>query len=196
MLESMIHNATPTRAEITDVANAVFDGTSAIMLSGETAMGDHPARVVKVMSKIATQAENDAFEMNAYSGIKHDTETADTANAICDAACTTARDVNAKAIIAVTKTGHTARRMSKFRPSTPIVAATPSVKTYNQLALSWGVYPVLALSQPDFDRLLQHAIDCAKQIDLVSIGDQVVIVGGLPLDSPGNTNIIKIEQIS
>ena len=193
MLESMIHNATPTRAEITDVANAVFDGTSAIMLSGETAMGDHPARVVKVMSKIATQAENDAFEMNAYSGIKHDTETADTANAICDAACTTARDVNAKAIIAVTKTGHTARRMSKFRPKEAIVASTPELKTFHQLSLSWGVYPVLALNQEDEESLFRHAVDCAKQIDVVEEGDRVVISAGIP--TTGHTNILKVATV-
>ena len=193
MLESMIHNATPTRAEITDVANAVFDGTSAIMLSGETAMGDHPARVVKVMAKIATQAENDAFEMNAYEGIKYDSESSDTANAICDAACTTARDVDAKAIIAVSKTGHTARRVSKFRPKEAIVASTPEVKTFHQLSLSWGVYPVLALSQDDEESLFRHAIDCAKQIDVVEKGDRVVIAAGVP--TSGSANILKVAVV-
>lgn len=192
MLESMIHNATPTRAEITDVANAVFDGTSAIMLSGETAMGDHPARVVKVMAKIAKQAEKDAFEMDAYSGIKYDTE-ADTANAICDAACTTARDVNAKAIIAVSKTGHTARRVSKFRPKEAIVASTPEVKTFHQLSLSWGVYPVLALNQDDEESLFRHAIDCAKQIDVVDTGDRVVIAAGVP--TSGSANMLKVAVV-
>ena len=193
MLESMIHNATPTRAEITDVANAVFDGTSAIMLSGETAMGDHPARVVKVMAKIATQAENDAFEMNAYEGIKYDSESSDTANAICDAACTTAHDVDAKAIIAVSKTGHTARRVSKFRPKEAIVASTPEVKTFHQLSLSWGVYPVLALSQDDEESLFRHAIDCAKQIDVVEKGDRVVIAAGVP--TSGSANILKVAVV-
>jgi len=119
----------------------------------------------------------------------------DTTNAMCDAACTTAKDLQAKAIVALTMTGRSARRMSKFRPSTPIVAATPSIKTYNQLALSWGVYPVLAKPQTSFDSLFLHAIDCAKQIDLVSVGDQVVIVGGVPIDTPGNTNIIKVETV-
>ena len=193
MLESMIHNATPTRAEITDVANAVFDGTSAIMLSGETAMGDHPARVVKVMAKIAKQAEKDAFEMDAYSDIKYDTEATDTANAICDAACTTARDVNAKAIIAVSKTGHTARRVSKFRPKEAIVASTPELKTFHQLSLSWGVYPVLALNQEDEESLFRHAIDCAKQIDIVEEGDRVVIAAGIP--TSGHTNILKVAIV-
>ena len=194
MLESMIEHPNPTRAEITDVANAVFDGTSAVMLSGETAVGKYPLRAIEVMAKVAHQAERDVFDLKGFDE-NYIIDYSDTTNAMCDAACTTARDLQAKAIVALTMTGRSARRMSKFRPSTPIVAATPSVKTYNQLALSWGVYPVLALSQPDFDRLLQHAIDCAKQIDLVSVGDQVVIVGGLPLDTPGNTNIIKVETV-
>lgn len=128
MLESMIHSLTPTRAEITDVANAVFDGTSAIMLSGETAMGDHPDKVVKTMAKIARQAENDALNLRVYDGIPHDNDIDDTTNAICDAACTTARDLNAKVIIAVTQSGHTARCVSKYRPDVPIVAPTPNSK--------------------------------------------------------------------
>lgn len=195
MLESMIHNATPTRAEITDVANAVFDGTSAIMLSGETAMGDHPARVVKVMAKIANQAEKDAFDMEVYRGIQYDTDLTDTTNAICDAACTTARDVEARAIIAVTKSGHTARRVSKFRPHEPIVAATPESKTFHQLSLSWGVYPVLALNQSNEESLFVHAVDCAKQIDVVKKGDCVVITAGVPVNTTGNTNLLKVAVV-
>ena len=195
MLESMIHNATPTRAEITDVANAVFDGTSAIMLSGETAMGDHPARVVKVMAKIASQAEKDAFDMNVYGGIQYDTDMSDTTNAICDAACTTARDVGARAIIAVTKSGHTARRVSKFRPHEPIVAATPEAKTFHQLSLSWGVYPVFALNQSNEESLFVHAVDCAKQIDVVKKGDCVVITAGVPVNTTGNTNLLKVAVV-
>ncbi len=195
MLESMIQNTTPTRAEITDVANAVFDGTSAVMLSGETAMGAHPALVVKVMSKIVEQAETDAFEMKAYSDIQYDIDFNDTTNAICDAACTTARDLHAKAIIAVTKEGTAARRMSKFRPDQPIVASTPDTKTYHQLALSWGVFPVLARSQDEFDVLLRHAIDCAKQIDVVSSGDTVVISAGAPLNISGLTNTLRVTTI-
>lgn len=195
MLESMIHSYTPTRAEITDVANAVFDGTSAVMLSGETAMGDHPDRVVEVMAKIAEQAEEDAFEMHVYKGIKHDIDSTDMTNAICDAACTTAKDLSAKAILAVTKSGHTARRMSKFRPEEPIVAATPEKKTFHQLAMTWGVYPVLALNQEDIERLFLHAIDCAKQIDLVSEGDKVVITAGAPLNTTGTTNLLKVQEV-
>ncbi len=195
MLESMISSYTPTRAEISDVANAVFDGTSAVMLSGETAMGAHPARVVEVMAKIVEQAEKDALEMKAYNGIRYDVDLNDVTNAICDAACTTARDLNCKAVIAVTYKGTTARRVSKFRPQEPIVASTPNVKTYHQLSLSWGVFPVLALDQDDEEKLFRHAIDCAKQIDLVAIGDTVVITAGVPLQMSGTTNILKVETV-
>ncbi len=196
MLESMISSPTPTRAEITDVANAVFDGTSAVMLSGETAAGKYPLEAIKTMAKIAEQAETDQFDI--YSDLRkilYDIDYSDTTSAVCDAASTTARDIKAKAIIAVTKSGQTARRMSKFRPEVPIVAATPSEKTFNQLALSWGVYPVLALYQNSYEDLMQHAVDCAKQIDIVKGGDLVVIAAGIPLDTPGSTNILKIETV-
>lgn len=195
MLETMIHATTPTRAEITDVANAVFDGTSAVMLSGETAMGDHPAHVVRVMSKIAVQAEKDALEMGVYEGVRYDSDFTDMTNAICDAACTTARDIRARAIIAVTKSGTTARRVSKFRPSEPIVAATPDNKTFHQLSMSWGVFPVLALDQDDTDSLFLHAIDCARQLDIVSANDKVVITAGVPLKLSGTTNLLKVQVV-
>ena len=195
MLETMIHSKTPTRAEITDVANAVFDGTSAVMLSGETAMGDHPAHVVDVMAKIVKQAESDAIALKVYEGVRYDSDIFDMTNAICDAACTTARDIKAKAIIAVTSSGTTARRVSKFRPSEAIVAATPNIKTYHQLALSWGVSPVLALVQDDTDKLFLHAIDCARRLDIVSKGDKVVITAGVPLRQSGTTNLLKVETV-
>ena len=197
MLDSMISNPTPTRAEITDVANAVFDGTSAVMLSGETAAGKFPLEAIKTMAKIAEQAETDQFDIysNDLNKIRYDIDYSDTTSAVCDAACTTAKDINAKAIIAVTKSGQTARRMSKFRPKVPIVAATPSEKTFNQLSLSWGVYPVLALYQNSYENLIRHAVDCAKQIDIVKSGDLVVIAAGIPLDTPGSTNMLKIEIV-
>ncbi len=191
MLDSMIHSTTPTRAEITDVANAVFDGTSAIMLSGETAAGEHPALVVEVMAKIAEQAEQDAFEMDIYRGMQYDNDTNDTTNAICDAACTTAKDVGATAIIAVTMSGYTARRMSKFRPQQAIIAATPNEKTFHQLALSWGVYPVTALYQPDANVLFDHAVACAKRYGLVHENDRVVIAAG----SEGYTDVLKVQTV-
>lgn len=194
MLESMITSTTPTRAEITDVANAVFDGTSAIMLSGETAAGRNPALVVRVMSRIAEQAERDALELGlsgSADGVENDAE--DTTNAICDAACTTARDIGARAIIALTKSGYTARRVSKFRPTQPIIAATPDEKTFHQLALSWGVYPVRALYQADEETMYRHAIDCAKMGGYVRAGDRVVITAG----GRGSvtSNALRLEEV-
>lgn len=197
MLDSMIYSPTPTRAEITDVANAVFDGTSAVMLSGETAAGKYPLEAISTMAKIAEQAERDQFEIfgKEKSDICYEMDSSDTTNALCDAACTTARDLNAKAIISVTMSGQTARQMSKFRPEFPVVAATPIPKTFHQLALSRGVYPVLALYQNSYDNLIIHAVDCAKQIDIVESGDVVVIAAGIPLDMPGSTNMLKIETV-
>ena len=165
------------------------------MLSGETATGDHPELVVQTMARIARQAERDAFEMDVYNGISFVEEVADVTNAICDAAATTARDVSAKAIIAVTTSGHTARRVSKFRPEQMIVAATPELKAYHQLALSWGVIPVLALHQNNTDALFTHAIDCAKQNDLVVTGDKAVITAGVPLGIEGTTNLLKVQIV-
>ena len=195
MLESMITNYSPTRAEITDVANAVFDGTSAVMLSGETTIGVNPVRVVEVMSKIVEQAEHDAFEMDAYGNLNYNFTAGDVTGAICDAACTTARDLHAKAVIAVTKSGDTARGVSKYRPYEHIVAATPELKTFHQLSLSWGVIPVHSIMQKDADSLFRHAIDCAKQIDIVSPGDVVVITSGIPVTLSGTTNILKVETV-
>ena len=194
MLESMVHSPDPTRAEITDVANAVFDGTSAVMLSGESATGQYPVRAVEVMAKIAEQAEQDAFALDAYKNL-HFSSTTNTTTAICYAACATAQDINAGAVVAVTQSGQTARSMSKFRPQVPIVAATPEDKTFHQLSLSWGVYPVKAVTQSSTDALFTHAIDCAKQIDLVTDGDMVVISGGVPLSTRGTTNTIKVQMV-
>ncbi len=191
MLESMIHSPTPTRAEITDIANAVFDGTSAIMLSGETAVGDHPAHVVRVMNKIATQAEKDAFDMDTFGDISYVNDVDDGTNAICDAACTMARDVNAKAIIAVTRSGYTAKRVSKFRPAQPIIATTPEEKTYHQLSMSWGVYPIKSLFQPDANVLFTHAVDCAKRYDYIKDNDRVVITAG----TDDSTDVLKLQIV-
>ena len=194
MLESMIHSNNPTRAEISDVANAVFDGTSAVMLSGESAIGINPPRVVKVMADIAERAEMDAFSMHTFDRFSTNTDTCDITGAICDATCRAALDLNATAIIAVTKNGETARLMSKYRPTIPVIGATPSKKTYNQLSLSWGVTPVLARYQATSDELFRHAVDCAKMIGLVKKGDRVVITAGIPLGISGTTNTLRVQR--
>ena len=147
------------------------------------------------MARIAHKAENDAFETDVFGEIKYDIDYSDITGALCDAACTTANDIKAKAIVTLTTTGKSARRMSKFRPLQPIVAATPRIKTFHQLALSWGVYPVLALEQDTTEKLFRHAVDCAKEIDLVYPGDLVVIAAGVPVATPGNTNMLKVEVV-
>lgn len=196
MLESMIANPTPTRAEITDVANAVFDGTSAVMLSGESAMGQYPAETVRVMSKIVIQAEQDMARINTYvRKSDYDMDVKDISNAIGHAACTTAQDLNAKAIIALTKSGYTAEKIAKFRPLQPIIAATPEKKTYHQLALAWDVYPVLTDYGDQLDPLLTQAVQESKKMGVVRESDVIVISAGLPLQVAGTTNLLRVETV-
>ena len=196
MLESMIENTTPTRAEITDVANAVFDGTSAIMLSGETAMGKHPALVVRTMAGIALQAERDAAALIPQTAVPAETPAKKPLLAICDAAVTMAKDLHAKVIVTFTASGLTARGISSFRPQQPIIATTPEVKTYHQLALSWGVYPVLSYIQSYADALFDEAVECAKKSGLASPGDMAVVTVGLPVETSGGTNLVKLQMIN
>ena len=195
MLESMITNPVPTRAEITDVANAVFDGTSAVMLSGESAMGQYPAEAVAAMAKIARQAEQDDPRFIPGNNIWHEMDADDTTNAVGHAACTLAKDIKAEAIIAITKTGYTATRMSKFRPITRIIAATPERKTYHQSALQWGVSPIFVENLRDLEVLIARCLEESKKEGLLNPGDKVVISAGLPLDIPGNTNMVRVETV-
>lgn len=194
MLESMITSPIPTRAEITDVANAVFDGTTAVMLSGETAAGQFPVEAVKTMAKIAEQAEEDRPSVLGRDIIWHEMDALDVTNAIGHAACTLAKDIKAGAVMAVTKTGYTARRISKFRPSTNIIGATPYEKTFHQLSLIWGVCPLMANYKYDIEVLFDHCVRRALIKNLVKEGEKVVITAGIPLDVPGNTNIIRILE--
>ena len=194
MLESMISSPLPTRAEITDVANAVFDGTSAVMLSGETAAGKYPVEAVETMAKIARQAEEDQPKVPARNMIWHEMDAMDTTNAVGHAACTLAKDINASALMAITKTGYTARRMSKFRPDILIIGSTPYSKTYHQLSLVWGVRPMMANYRYDIEELFQHCAEKAIDARLIDDGDTVVISAGMPVDVPGNTNIIRVIE--
>ena len=196
MLESMIGSPVPTRAEITDVANAVFDGTSAVMLSGESAMGKYPVEAVKAMAKIARQAEHDDPRfLQGSSTVRHEMDADDTTNAVGHAACTLAKDICAAAIMAITKTGYTASRMSKFRPSTRVIAATPHAKTFHQLAMIWGVQPLMVENLQNVDVLIYRCLEDAKKQGLLGSGDKVVISAGVPLDVPGNTNMIRVENV-
>jgi pyruvate kinase len=146
------------------------------------------------MSKIACQAEKDAFELGYGAPAKYNSMTDDATGAICDAACTTARDIGASAIIALTKSGYTARCVSKYRPAQPIIAATPEDKTYHQLALSWGVYPVHALYQSEEDAMYRHAIDCAKMSGYIDTGDRVVITAGTSTHT-GAATALRIQTV-
>lgn len=193
MLESMIQSPLPTRAEITDVANAVFDGTSAVMLSGETAMGAYPAEAVAAMAKIARQAEQDDPRFLPGANMWYEMDAKDTTNAVGHAACTLARDINAKAIMSITKSGYTALRMSKFRPATMLIAATPHEKTFHQMALIWGVYPLMVENLPNLDVLVYRCLEEGRKKGLLNTGDKVVISAGVPLDVTGKTNMIRVE---
>ena len=193
MLESMISNPRPTRAEATDVANAIYDGTSAIMLSGETAAGKYPVRAVETMARIALRTENDINYRKRFQNSVSSINSGNVTNAISHATCTTAYDLGAAAIITVTMSGRTARNISKFRPSIPIVSCTSVEKTYRQLAMSWGVVPVMITMEEDLDELFDCAVEGAQGIGLVENGDLVVITTGVPLGVDGTTNLLKVH---
>ncbi|MDE6401892.1 MAG: pyruvate kinase, partial [Clostridiales bacterium] len=193
MLESMISNPRPTRAEISDVANAVYDGSSAIMLSGETAAGNFPVEAVRTMATIAERAESGINYKKRFRTL--DPEIKTVTDAVSHSTCAAAFDLDAKAIIAVSQSGYTARKISRFRPSAPIIAPTTSVKAYNQLAMNWGVIPTLSKMQESSDDLFKHVIPCALNTGCVSEGDLVVIAAGVPVGVSGNTNTMRIEYV-
>lgn len=193
MLESMINNPRPTRAEISDVANAIYDGSSAIMLSGETAAGAYPVEAVATMAKIAENAESGINYKKRFNAL--DPHIKNITDAVSHSTCAAAFDLDAKAIIAVSRSGYTARKISRFRPSAPIIAATTSVKAYNQLAMNWGVIPTLSKVQESSDELFKHCMICAVNTGVVAEGDLVVIAAGVPVGVSGNTNTMRIEYI-
>lgn len=192
MLDSMMKHPRPTRAEATDVANAVYDGTSAIMLSGETAAGDYPVEALQTMVKIATRTEQDinfAARMK-----KRDVLTnPDITNAIAHATCTTAIDLNASAIITVSNSGRTAQMVSKYRPSCPIIGCSVNKEVCRKLNMSWGVLPILVELKDNSDELFEHAVDRTEKAGLITQGEIVVITAGMPLGVSGTTNMIKVH---
>ncbi|MEG1179813.1 MAG: pyruvate kinase [Oscillospiraceae bacterium] len=193
MLESMITNPRPTRAEISDVANAVYDGTSAIMLSGETAAGKYPVESVEAMSKIAEQTESDINYYKRFRDAEFKIE--NSSDAISHATCALSMDIDTKLIVVCTITGRTARMVSRFRSPKPIVAMTTSEKVFNKLALSWAVTPLICEEFQSVDVLLYCAIDKIKQYKLVEPGDKIVITAGAITGNAGSTNLIKLETI-
>ncbi len=194
MLESMIKNPRPTRAETTDVANAIYDGTSAIMLSGETAAGLYPVEAVKTMALIAETTENNIDYSKRFYNREVD-KAENVTNAISHATVTTALDLNAKAILTVTTTGGTAKLLSKYRPNRPILSCTPNEKTWRQLSLSWGVVPIMSKLMETTDDLFNHAVDCAVKEGYLENGDLAVITAGVPLGVSGTTNLMKVHVV-
>lgn len=194
MLDSMMKNPRPTRAETTDVANAIYDGTSAIMLSGETAAGDYPIEAIKTMARIAVRAEED-IDYKARFSKRDIIEQPNVTSAISHATCTTAHDLGAVAIITVSKSGQTARMISKYRPNCPIISGTTDPTVLRQMNLSWGVIPILIEEQKNTDELFYHVVKVALNANLVNNGDLVVITAGVPLGVSGTTNLLKVQLV-
>ena len=193
MLDSMIKNPRPTRAEATDVANAIYDGTSAIMLSGESAVGAYPVEAVETMVRIALRAEADMDYIRRFS--RDTSASTDVTNAISHATVTSAHDLNASAIITVTKSGSTARILSRYRPACIIVGCTTEKHVWRQLALSWGTVPLMIAEESNTDDLFEHAVDAAVQNGLVHDGELVVLTAGVPLGISGTTNLMKVHVV-
>jgi pyruvate kinase len=194
MLDSMIRHPRPTRAEASDVANAIFDGTDALMLSGETAEGLFPLESVETMARIAKRTE-EALE---YKKILEHFET-DIQNTVTDAisyaTCRSAQDLGASAIISATQSGHTARMVSKYKPKAPIIAVTPSEKVASALSLTWGVYPLLCPPTPHTDEIFNTAVKVALEAKMIDYGDLIILTAGVPVGVPGTTNFLRIDTV-
>ncbi len=193
MLESMIKQPRPTRAEISDVANAVYDGSSAIMLSGETAAGAYPVEAVKAMSKIAMQAEQNTNYIAHIA--EKDYKITKLSEALAHSACTLAHDIGAKVIVVCTRTGGTARTVSRFRPMIDIIGMTTEERAYRKLALSWGVTPVMSEEFYSVDVLFHYAKRAAIESGMVAKGDKIVLTGGTPNGKSGNSNLVNVETV-
>ena len=195
MLDSMMENPRPTRAEITDVANAIYDGTSAIMLSGETAAGRYPVESVKTMDAIARRTESDINHVKRMAQMAGGRNRLSVAAATAHAACTTAQEIGADAILTVSQRGTTARLVSRFHPGTPIIACLLDQQVRRQMALYWGVEPIMMPYASSTDELVDFAVQAAAQAGVVHEGDLVVVTAGVPVGVAGTTNMIRIQQV-
>ena len=193
MLDSMIVNPRPTRAEISDVANAIYDGTSAIMLSGETAAGAYPVEALKTMSAIAERTEQESH--SRFAPLTENTGKISVSDATAHAACLTAKDVNAAAIVTVTESGTTARLLSKYRPEQPIIACVMKEQVQRQLALSWGITPLMMPLAHSTDELIEMSTSLAKENGYLHNGELAVVTAGVPVGVSGTTNMIKIHMV-
>ena len=194
MMESMVYNPRPTRAETSDVANAIYDGTSAVMLSGETAAGKYPAQALAIMAKIAERIERDIDYPKRFRQGEQKPEASMT-NAISHATVTTAHDLRTAAILTVTLSGITARNVAKFRPQCPIIACTPDPMAVRKLKLVWGIIPLLTVRETDTSTLFTHAVQAAEKAGYVKQGDIVVLTAGVPIGHTGNTNMLKVHVV-
>jgi len=194
MLESMITKPRPTRAETSDVANSIYDGTSAVMLSAETSVGKFPVEAIQTMAKIAVQTENDIDYKDRCITSTYKPEPSVT-NAISHAAVTTAHDLEAAAILIVSKSGQTSRNVSKFRPQCQIIGGTPDEIVMNQLQLAWGVIPVLTQEELNSADMISGAINASLEEKLISEGDLIIITAGIPVGQSGTTNLIKVHEV-
>jgi pyruvate kinase len=194
MLESMINAARPTRAEVTDVANAIFDGTDAVMLSGETSIGRYPTQVVRMMAKIAREAEDELRYEQMLSERANWLEQ-ETSELISYSACYTAQSLKAKALVAFTQSGSTAGRVSKYRPRMPIVAITPEDTVARRLVLRWGVYPFQIAGASSVEELFATGTRLSKELGLAKRGDLIAITGGIPVGVAGSTNLLKVSKV-
>jgi pyruvate kinase len=195
MLDSMIRNPRPTRAEVSDVANAILDGTDAVMLSGETALGAYPVAAVRMMERVAQRTEEVLDFKRLLDERVRNAPAHGITDAISQGACEIAADLGAAAILASTTSGQTARMISRNRPEALIVGATANRATYRQLALCWGVHPLLCAPTHNTDEMLREAVARALEAKLVRAGDTVVISAGVPVGVPGNTNLIKVQRV-
>ena len=194
MLDSMIVNPRPTRAEISDVANAIYDGTSAIMLSGETAAGAYPVEALKTMSAIAERTEQEGFHLRGRT-MDSNPGKISVSDATAHAACLTARDVNAAAIVTVSESGTTARLLSKYRPQQPIIACVMREQVQRQLSLSWGITPLMMSLSHSTDELIEMSTALAKENGYLHNGELAVVTAGVPVGVSGTTNMIKIHMV-
>ena len=194
MLDSMIVNPRPTRAEISDVANAIYDGTSAIMLSGETAAGAYPVEALKTMSAIAERTEQEGFHLRGRT-MDFNPGKISVSDATAHAACLTARDVNAAAIVTVSESGTTARLLSKYRPQQPIIACVMREQVQRQLSLSWGITPLMMSLAHSTDELIEMSTALAKENGYLHNGELAVVTAGVPVGVSGTTNMIKIHMV-
>jgi len=194
MLESMINNPRPTRAETSDVANAIYDGTSAIMLSGETAVGKYPVEAISTMAKIAERIEKSIDYRERFRQGEYKSESSIT-NAISHATVTTSLDLHAAAILTVSMSGKTAENITKYRPICPIIACTPDPVVHRQLKLNWGIIPLLTREERETDALFSHSIDAALEAGHVKEGELVVLTAGVPIGHAGTTNLIKVHVV-